>query len=54
MQLKYLNKKLPFSYEAGLISELEPIDCKTHYEAFTNLTKYLAELIEPHQINENY
>jgi hypothetical protein len=48
------NEELPFSYEAEFISELESIECKTHYEAFTNLTKHLAELIEPHQINENH
>ena len=48
------NIELPFSYESEFLSELEPTNCKTQYEAFTNLTKHLAKLIEPHQVNENY
>lgn len=46
--------ELPFSYESEFLSELEPIGCKTQYDAFTNLTKHLTKLIEPHQTNENY
>lgn len=48
------NTELPFYYEAEFLSKLEPMDCKTHEEAFSNLNEYLAELIEPLRINENY
>ena len=48
------NTELPFSYEAESMSELEPINSETFGEAFQNLSRHLAELIEPHQINENY
>ena len=48
------NAELPFHYESEFISELEPIYCKTYEETFDNLSKHLAELIEPRQVNENY
>lgn len=54
IETKNINTGLPFIYESEFISEIEPIECKTHYDAFTNLTEHLAKLIEPRQINENY
>jgi hypothetical protein len=46
--------ELPFSYESEFLSTLEPISCKTEYDAFSNLTKLLGSLITPRQLNEHY